>query len=253
MYVALLLLIMGCTKITSRSDGSSGSGGAGGGGTYTGTSSQAGTDSTTSTSTNTSTSSRTSKLPSSHPSSLTIDGQIVTADRPSDCPNNLCLLKVDSTVTTGSAGYSGNPANSSNIGTGYASVQNYFKSVCMVTPIIDLWRPISWENCTNFNTEKFYIEYIDDSYYYLHPAAAHDLCVESPGGTLAEGIQLVLQSCNRSDNQIFTNEIVGYFALIHPKLSSSLCLVRGGNSSGSLTVGLWKCSITNTNLMWNPQ
>jgi hypothetical protein len=89
-------------------------------------------------------------------------------------------------------------------------------------------------------------------HFLIHPDSRRDLCLGVPGTSAVEGIQLALFGCNGDDSQAWGASAGGTdnFIFVVPKINLSLCMVRGVNTSGDSTVGLWACDAKNTNLMF---
>jgi len=209
---------------------------------------------TTSTSSGTSTAPGTGLLDNSPPAPLSLSGgQVVTADRPEDCPNDVCELSPDPSVTSALSTFTSTTTNTSQGTTTFsetnAPIRNYFKTICLVTQIIDLYQPIYYENCATISGEGFYVQ-TSGQFTLFHPSSRHDLCINAPG-TPTTGEQLDLAICDGSAGQ---NWILDFnqtpVTLVHPSADTTLCVVRGGNANGNLTIGLWTCDVNNTNLMW---
>ncbi len=218
------------------------------------------TKTTTKTSTSTSTATATSTsttaafvIDNSPPTPLSSNGNLLSADQATDCPNSACLLSVDPSVTSALATHTLTAtkiSTSTIFGVGNIPIRNYFKSKCLVTPILDVYQPVFWEVCSSIAAEGFNIEKVGVNFI-IHPKSRVDLCFNVPG-TPATGMQIDLETCDGSMDQewSFDTTTLSPVTFIHPVSSFALCLVRGSNSQGQLTVGLWTCSIKNTNLMF---
>lgn len=222
------------------------------------------TDTSTSTVTGTSTSTDTTTsllgtrlLDNSPPVPLKLTTGTATADRLADCPNTVCLLDIDPDVSDSLLNYTSTAVNTSNATTTFspeaAPVRNYFKTVCLVTRVIDLFQPIYYQNCSTVAGEAFFID-IDEStsLFRIHPASNHNLCINAPGAAPQVGIMLDLDTCNGSAGQLWRldNTTTPPASFVHPSQDSSLCVVRGGDRSGNQVIGLWDCASENTMLMW---
>lgn len=107
-----------------------------------------------------------------------------------------------------------------------------------------------WSCQADNDNQIFRIESVSGSYQIKHKLSG--LCLGAEGGGTGNGTRIELQTCNGSDQQLFTmssntsTSSVRDFKAVN--VNSGKCLdIDGGSSSNGTAIQLWTCSSTNTN------